>query len=104
MPHAKAGRLTKNVHVSSPAAPAFVRSPSSHTTYPAFVRSSCPAPYDSPAGHGVYGSRSPPVNRNSYGYPAEVGPAGLGAPYHSSPMSLLQVGLVSRLQQVDLAG
>ncbi|XP_065036038.1 FRIGIDA-like protein 4a [Musa acuminata AAA Group] len=83
MPPAKAGRLTNNVHVSSPAAPAFVRSPSAHTTYPA----AAPYPYDSPAGHGVYGSRSPPVIRDSYGYPAEVGPVALGAPYHSPPMS-----------------
>ncbi|CAD5172976.1 unnamed protein product [Musa acuminata subsp. malaccensis] len=83
MPPAKAGRLTNTVHVSSPAAPAFVRSPSAHTTYPA----AAPYPYDSPAGHGVYGSRSPPVIRDSYGYPAEVGPVALGAPYHSPPMS-----------------
>ncbi|RWV86519.1 hypothetical protein GW17_00051582 [Ensete ventricosum] len=84
MPPAKAGRLTGNACVSSfPAAPAFVRSPSSHATYPA----AAPYPYDSPAGHGVYGSRSPPALRDSYGYPAEVGSAPLGASYPSPPMS-----------------
>ncbi|CAL9080180.1 Frigida-like protein [Musa troglodytarum] len=84
MPPAKAGRLTSNACVSSfPAAPAFVRSPSSHAAYPA----AAPYPYDSPAGHGVYGSRSPPALRDSYGYPAEVGSATLGASYPSPPMS-----------------
>ncbi|WOL19632.1 hypothetical protein Cni_G28434 [Canna indica] len=83
MPPAKAGRLTNNAYVSFPAAPAFVRSPSAHSTCPA----AAPYPYDSPAGHGVYGSRSPPAIRDPYGYPAEVSPAPVGASYHSPPMS-----------------
>ncbi|XP_073005253.1 FRIGIDA-like protein 4a [Typha latifolia] len=86
MPPAKAGRLTSNAYVSSfPAAPTYVRSPSAHTTYPAAPP---PHPYDRPAGHGVYGSRSPPAMRDPYAYPTEeVANAALGVPYPSAPIS-----------------
>jgi hypothetical protein len=66
---AKAGRLINNAYVSSfPAAPAFMRSPSSHSTYSAPLP---PYPYDRPVAHGVYGSISPPALRDPYCYPAE---------------------------------
>ncbi|CAL9124425.1 unnamed protein product [Musa acuminata var. zebrina] len=85
MPPAKAGRLTNNACVSSfPAAPAYVRSPSAHTTYPAAAL----YPYDRPSGHGIYGSRSPPALREPYGYPTEeAAPVALGASYPSPPMT-----------------
>ncbi|KAG1348251.1 FRIGIDA-like protein 4a [Cocos nucifera] len=86
MPPAKAGRLTNNAYVSSfPATTAFVRSPSAHAAHPAAAP---PYPYDRPAGHGVYGSRSPPAIRDPYAYPTEeVAPAALGASYPSAPMN-----------------
>lgn len=86
MPPAKAGRLTNNAYVSSfPAAPAFMRSPSSHTTYSAPV---APYPYDRAVAHGMYGNRSPPAIRDPYGFPAEeVAPAAIGVAYPSAPMN-----------------
>ncbi|RWW50380.1 hypothetical protein BHE74_00043386, partial [Ensete ventricosum] len=85
MPPAKAGRLTNNACVSSfPAAPAYVRSPSAHTTYPAAAL----YPYDRPSGHGIYGSRSPPALREPYGYPTEeAAPVALSASYPTPPMT-----------------
>ncbi|XP_074568843.1 FRIGIDA-like protein 4a [Curcuma longa] len=84
MPPAKAGRLMNNAYVSSfPAPPTFLRSPPVHSTCPA----TSPYPYDSPPGHGIYSSRSPPAIRDAYGYPTEVSPAPLAASYHSPPMS-----------------
>ena len=85
MPPAKAGRLTNKSYVSSfPAAPTFMRSPSSHTTYSPPV---APYPYDRPVAHGVYGSRSPPAIRDPYVYPTEeVPPAAIGVSYSSVPM------------------
>ncbi|XP_042468922.1 FRIGIDA-like protein 4a isoform X1 [Zingiber officinale] len=85
MPPAKAGRTTINACVSSfPAAPAYARSPSAHASYPAPPS----YPYDRPTGHAVYGSRSPPAIRESYGYPTEeIAHVPLGASYPSPPMS-----------------
>ncbi|KAG6502133.1 FRIGIDA-like protein 4a [Zingiber officinale] len=79
MPPAKAGRTTINACVSSfPTAPAYVRSPSAHTTY------SAPPAYP----HTVYGSRSPPAIREPYGYPVEeVSHIPLGSTYPSPPMN-----------------
>lgn len=87
MPPAKAGRLTNNAYVSSfPAAPAFMRSPSSsHATYSPPV---APYPYEMPVAHGVYGSRSPPAIRDPYAYPAqEIAPAVIGMPYSSASVN-----------------
>lgn len=94
MPPAKAGRLINNAYVSSfPAAPAFMRSPSSHSTYSAPLP---PYPYDRPVVHGVYGSRSPPALRDPYHYPAEeVAPAAIGVSYSSAPINYPPYGAYS---------
>ncbi|EHA8587472.1 FRIGIDA-like protein 4a [Cocos nucifera] len=86
MPPAKAGRLTNNAYVSSfPAATTFVRSPSAHTTYAAAAP---PYPYDRPARHGVYGSRSPPTIGDPYAFSTEeVAHAALGTSYPPAPMN-----------------
>ncbi|KAK8919352.1 hypothetical protein KSP39_PZI021146 [Platanthera zijinensis] len=89
MPPAKAGRLTNNAHVSSfPApVPAFVMSPSHATAYstPPFS----PYPYErAAAGHGFYGSHSPPAMREVYAYPTkEMSPTSIAVPYPSPPIS-----------------
>ncbi|KAJ6836503.1 FRIGIDA-like protein 4a [Iris pallida] len=105
MPPAKAGRTTNHAYVSSfPAAPTYIRSPSSYTTYSSTIPSSRssyppsshttysspvpPYPYDRPAAHGVYVSRSPQAIRDPYAYPTEeVPPAPIPMSYTSAPMN-----------------
>ncbi|MQM20307.1 hypothetical protein Taro_053326 [Colocasia esculenta] len=69
MPPAKAGRLTTHAHVSSfPAAPTFIRSPSTHSPYHSPPP---PYPYERAAAPGMYGSRSPQGFREPYAYPQQ---------------------------------
>ncbi|KAJ6828242.1 FRIGIDA-like protein 4a [Iris pallida] len=110
MPPAKAGRMTNPAYVSSfPAAPTYIRSPSSYTTYTSTIPSSHssylpsahttysppvpPYPYDRPAAHGIYDSRSPQAIRDPYAYPIEeVPPAPLPMSYTSAPMNYSPFG------------